>query len=424
MELFKIPLKSIIVKEERGRKLFQGLIELADSLKQHGLIHPIVVSPSENEKFFLVAGERRVRAAAIAGWTEITATLRDDLDAIKQKEVELEENVRRSDLSWQEQGDIMDQIHELQMMQKPGWNIEKTADLIGHSRSRVTDKIAVSKKLKRRPDLRAEVANLPFTAAKKQLESIDRREKLEKLVKAGKVQLNSELRQGDCRQLITEIEDESIDMLLTDPPYGLEGIKNLGDTSKKLEKMSGFRTMKYEHNLSHDEVMDLFRTLGSEFARVLKPGCHWYIFCADQYSGEIIEILKPYLEFKPPILYWDRGKPSTPGFGYNYLNRTEAIIYGCKPPQGRRLNHNKSNILAHSEVPRNFRIYPTEKPRSLLRELIEQSTDVGEIVLDPFAGSASTLLATRACGRRGLGFELDKVAFMKAQERLLNGDSQ
>lgn len=424
MNSFNVPLRNIIVLEDRGRKQFTGLEELASSLKEMGLIHPIVVVPSEEEdKYILVAGERRYRAATLARWKDITATLRENLSLVEQKEIELEENIRRSNLDWQEQGDILAQIHELQQKKDKDWTLEKTAEKLGHSRSRVTDRIAVSKKLKKRPDLKPEVAHLPFVAAKKQLELIEKRERLEQLVHVGKVKLNSELKHGDCRELIKELEDESVDLILTDPPYGIEGVRMLSETGKQLNKMSGFRTMKYEHNLSKEEVMVLFTELAPEFGRILKPGAHIYIFCAVEYMGEILQRLAPEIEFVPPALYWDRGKPSTPGFGYNYLNCIETIIYGCKPPRGRRLNGNASNLLKHSEVPRNFRIYPTEKPVLLLRELIEQSTSVGELVLDPFAGSGSTLLATRESGRRGLGFEINKEAFLKAQDRLLNGNN-
>jgi len=76
------------------------------------------------------------------------------------------------------------------------------------------------------------------------------------------------------------------------------------------------------------------------------------------------------------------------------------------------------NIIPCPDVPRNLRMYPTEKPVPLLKTLIKQSTSPNGLVLDPFAGSASTLVAAREAGRRGLGFEINRESFLRAQKRL------
>jgi len=151
----------------------------------------------------------------------------------------------------------------------------------------------------------------------------------------------------------------------------------------------------------------------------MKPGAHFYMFCGQQYTGDFIRALYPHLLFKPPQLTWNRGKPSTPGYGYNYLSCTEAIIYGCTPPENtRRLNNMKYSLFECKDVPVNLRRYPTEKPIPLLQEFITNSTNPNDIVLDPFAGSASTLVAARTTGRRVIGFEIDRQAFLLAQKRL------
>ena len=161
-------------------------------------------------------------------------------------------------------------------------------------------------------------------------------------------------------------------------------------------------------------MIELLQKLAEEFHRVLKPGAHFYVFSAMQYVGSFIAALHP-LEFQPPVLVWDRGKPTTPGYGYNYLNRTETIIYGHNPSRSRRLAKNTYNILSHPEVPRSMRMYPTEKPQSLLKQLIQQSTVEGDVVLDPFAGSASCLKAAYAIGRTAIGFEIDSDTWKRAQ---------
>jgi site-specific DNA-methyltransferase (adenine-specific) len=80
------------------------------------------------------------------------------------------------------------------------------------------------------------------------------------------------------------------------------------------------------------------------------------------------------------------------------------------------------NVIECPDVPKNLRMYPTEKPVPLLQVLIKQSTSANGLVLDPFAGSGSTLVAAREAGRRGIGFEVDNEAYLRTQARLLEAN--
>ena len=423
---FTLKLKDLIVPPDRGRKTFTRMLEMAESIKRFGLIHPIVVAAHESKegKFILIAGERRYRGAVIAGCVEIPATLRDDAEDIL-AEIELEENVCRLDISFEEEGINLDKIQRLKKKLNPKWGVADTAQMTGRSVGDVSTKIKIARIFKDRPDLKAACADgtMPYTATIKKIEQIQEAEKIQRLSDQGQIHLTTDLKLGDCRKLIRDVESDSIDLLLTDPPYGLEKIENIrkGGSSK----LTGHQLMSETHNLTLEESIELMLMLGPEFARVLKPGSHFYIFCAFQYTGAFIKALEPHLEFQPPILVWDRGRPSSPGLGYNYLSRLEAIIYGCCPPRGRRLTDSMYNLIECPDVPKNLRMYPTEKPIPLLITLMKQSTSPNGLVLDPFAGSASPLVAARECGRRGIGFEIDNEAYLRAQKRILdNGDEK
>jgi len=397
------------------------LDELAESIKNNGFIHPILVTtiPDKPGFYHLIAGERRYRASILAGFTELPVTFRNNLSTLEQKILELEENVCRKDVDWSEQAETISQIDALKRKTEKDWDQTKTADLLGQSRGHVSLQIGVAKKLRESPDLKEEVKNKPIRVAMKIIEQKEEVARAQRLQDSGLLKITTSLRHGDCRDLIKEVEDNSIDMLLTDPPYGIAEIESLREGGSI--KMPGHQLMSATHNLSLPEILEILRDLAPELVRVLKPGAHYYVFTAMQYVGSFVEALAP-LEFQPPVLIWDRGKPTTPGYGYNYLNRTETIIYGHNPPRSRRLKENIYNILTHPEVPSGIRCYPTEKPRSLLRELIEQSTIPGHFVLDPFAGSASTLKAAKEIGRGGLGFEIDLEAWQRAQLNLGGGD--
>ncbi len=421
---FTLQLKDLIVPPDRGRKTFTRLIEMADSIKKFGIIHPIVVvaHPTKEGKYELVAGERRYRGSVIAGCVEIPAMLRDDAADIL-AEIELEENVCRADITFEEEGNILDKIQKRKKLQDPSWGVAETAQMTGRSVGDVSSKIKIARKFRERPELKKACADgkMPYTATIRKIEQIEEAEKVQRLADQGQIQLTTDLKLGDCRELIKEIETHSIDLLLTDPPYGIEKLEDIRAGGSR--RLIGHQLMSDTHNLSSEEAIGLMSTLGPEFARVLKPGCHFYIFCGFQYIGAFMDALEPHLEFQPPIVIWDRGRPSSPGYGYNYLSRTEAIIYGCCPPRGRRLTESMYNVIECPDVPKNLRMYPTEKPVPLLTILMKQSTSMNGLVLDPFAGSASTLVAARECGRRALGFEINNDSYLRAQKRLIeNGE--
>ncbi len=414
MNFQMVPIKNIVVKPDRGRKAFLRIEELSSSLKKNGFINPLCVTPTAGREGFydLVAGERRYRAAILAGFKEVPITFKDSLSETEQKVIELEENTCREQLTWQEEAEINRQIHELKQSVDPEWTQQKTADLVNLSRNHVSLQISMAKKLNEDPTLKEKVKNLPINVAVKVLEQQEQVARMDRLTKAGKIEITTDLRLGSCLDLIKQLPAASVDCVVTDPPYGLEKLEALREGGNN--RMPGHQLMSEHHNQDLDKVLELLRALAPELVRVLKPGAHFYCFTAMQYLGDFIKALAP-LEFQPPALIWVRNKTTTIAYGYNYMSRAETIIYGYNPPRTKRLTKNMSNILEHDDVPANLRVYPTEKPLSLLKDLIQQSTMSGDTVLDLFAGSASTLKAARALGRKSIGFEINPDSWKRAQ---------
>jgi len=138
-----IPISSITVGE-RQRKEFkpEDLASLADSISRLGLIHPIIL----DETYNLVAGERRLRACRDnLSWTEIPADFTEELDPLTLHLIELEENTRRADLTWQEHNDAVVAYHNLRAKQEgKGWTQAKTAEALGISRATVFNHLNVA----------------------------------------------------------------------------------------------------------------------------------------------------------------------------------------------------------------------------------------------------------------------------------------
>lgn len=215
---------------------------------------------------------------------------------------------------------------------------------------------------------------------------------------------------ADAVDWLTGLPGESVDLVVTDPPYeSLEKHRAVGTTTR----------LKHSKSSSNDWFQvfpnERFEELFSELHRVLKRDRHFYLFC-DQ---ETMFVAKPLAErvgfrfWKP--LVWDKMKI---GMGYHYRARYELILFFEK---GKR----KLNDLGVPDIiqaPRVRNGYPAEKPAEVAEVLIRQSTLGAETVIDPFMGSASTGVAALSIGRRFMGNDLCERAIEVATQRLREAD--
>lgn len=202
----------------------------------------------------------------------------------------------------------------------------------------------------------------------------------------------------DAVSWLSTLADASVDLVVTDPPYeSLEKHRKIGTTTRlKVSKASSNQWFEIFPN-------ERFESLLTEIYRVLKKNSHFYLFC-DQ---ETMFVIKPIAEkvgfkFWKPII-WDKVSI---GMGYHYRARHEYILFFEK---GKRKlsNLGTPDIL---ECKRVYRGYPTEKPVPLIEILISQSSSIGELVIDPFFGSGSTLVAAKNLKRSYLGADISDAA--------------
>lgn len=428
-----IPLKDINVQPNRGRKDFSKIGELMNSIQTHGLLHPLVVEKADADgKYTLVAGECRLRCLVLLGKSEAPCNVLDELSDVTKKEIELTENLARTNLSWEEQSEIYRQIDEIKRqihgskMQGGGadseekWSLEKTAALVGKSTGFLSKQINLAKTLKERPDIKEKVRSLPLTAAIRRTEQLLEQERLVRLKDAGKLEVNQMVTQGDARELLKLLEKDSIDLLLTDGPFGVDALNTTGShvtgVYRDYAELSDNLDSKMAEQLYYDIAPDLFR--------VLKPGAHFYMFTA---IGRVFfhicrAMEKAGFTIAPTPLIWYKGRGTSAFKGISYVASYEAIVFGSKPPRPRILAEACKDVLTYSPVPPKRKHHIYEKPQELLRYLIGQSSNLGDTVLDCFAGGGSTIVASLAMGRRAIGFEISGTNFNAIQKRLTLGE--
>ncbi|HTA89282.1 MAG TPA: site-specific DNA-methyltransferase [Polyangiaceae bacterium] len=216
---------------------------------------------------------------------------------------------------------------------------------------------------------------------------------------------NVELAQLDAVAWLRTLASESVDLLITDPPYeSLEKHRAIGTTTRL--KVSAASSNAWFAVFPNARFAELF----SEVERVLKKNAHFYLMC----DPETAFIAKPIAEsagfkfWKP--LVWDK---CTIGMGYHYRARYEFVLFFEK---GKR----KLNDLGIADVLRAPRVrggYPAEKPVQLSETLILQSSSAGDIVADPFMGSGSVGVAALKLSRRFLGNDVSDAALAHARSR-------
>lgn len=212
-----------------------------------------------------------------------------------------------------------------------------------------------------------------------------------------------ELHNGDCLDYLRTLDDGSIDLILTDPPYGMAYQSSRRTATDKFEK------------IKHDDNIDWFEDFISECYRVLKDDSHAYIFC-NEYNVSNFRNLQEKVGFKNKrTLIWVKNNHTSGDLLGDYGNKTEYINFMHK---GRRLLNGKrgTNVLEYKKILSND--HPTEKPVDLLQYLIEKSSNIGDVVLDPFMGVGSTGVACNNSYRDFIGIEINEGYFEVANKRI------
>lgn len=217
---------------------------------------------------------------------------------------------------------------------------------------------------------------------------------------------------NDAIKCLADLEDNSIDCIITDPPYPVIGGGSGGnDSSSSSARPTGILAKNDGKIFAHNnlEIKDWIY----ECYRVLKSETHLYVMTNFlNLQNYMQEIQKAGFELHN-LLIWEKNN-ATPNRWY--MKNCEYIIFARKGAAKAINNCGTKTVMQFANV-RN-RIHPTEKPVELLKTLIENSSKPGDIILDPFGGSFSTALASLMTGRKAISFEIDSELFEKGKARL------
>ena len=230
---------------------------------------------------------------------------------------------------------------------------------------------------------------------------------------------NYTIENKDCLEFMKEIPDNYIDCVVTDCPYRIVqgGCTNIPLKNEPRGMLSRRNTFTAKNSRSgklfeHNDIK--FSEWLPDIYRVLKDNTHCYIMINARNLMELQqEAEKVGFKFQQ-LIVWNKGNSIPNRY---YLNSCEFILMLRKGAAKNINNMGSKNVLDVPNI-RGGKLHPTEKPVQLMKILVENSTQPGEIVLDPFMGAGSTGIASLESGRKFIGIELDKQYFDIAEKRI------
>lgn len=423
-----LPLSELSVPTNRQRREFDPvqLTELMTSIGSHGLLQPLVVRYDEKGKASLVAGERRLRAIqdlwGIGGTFKcdnsevdeglIPVVSLGELSALAAFEAELEENIRRADLTFQEEAVAVARLHELRRLQNPAQSVADTAREVtgqvgGDAHSRVRQQLAVARNLDNPEVVKAKTLKEAFKIIER-AEQVADNELHARAVGLTFGKHSHQLIHGDCLEVMATLPPASFDVILTDPPYGM-GADGFGDAAGKLT------TITHEYSDSEESFQELMIASAIWFDRLAKPAAHLYLCCDIDQFGWLKELFgQKWNVFRTPLLNIKAGGGRLPLPEHGPRRCYEIILYAYRGDK--RVTAVYPDTV-FTEGDDNLG-HGAQKPVSLFTDLLKRSVRAGDKVLDPFAGTGTIFGAAHALRCLATGIEREANYYGIAAKRI------
>lgn len=228
---------------------------------------------------------------------------------------------------------------------------------------------------------------------------------------------------GDCEEVMSQIPDNSVDLILTDPPFNLGNFMHGRGTNLKKMRENQFAYAGWD-DLDYNDWITKMEGYFYHSNRILKKRGSMICFMSLMKIESIIRIAEQNKFYYKTVGIWHKTNPMPRNMNLHFVNSTEAWIYLVNEANTGTFN-NKSKLIhdffESSLTPKNekkFGKHPTQKPLSILNHFVEILTNEGDVVCDPFMGSGSTGVSCEINNREFIGIELDADYFDIAKNRI------
>lgn len=421
-----------IMVDGRLRKEMGNIDELAASIKEFGLIQPIVI---DFATISLVAGGRRLAAVKKLGWTELVHgrdfVYREELEnedkKIRLQAVELEENLRRKQLTWQEEIEgkarllaMMQSIHGVARMGAPtksekragvivGFGVNKLSAMLGESNATTSKDLELASLMAKFPHLaKADTKE----SARRQISILGAIAQMSTSAKTAPQNASVaslwKLYEGDFKDHISNVADASIDLVYTDLPFGV--------SLQAMSKHGGATTVNYQDD--RDAVVNQLGLIAREAFRVLCNDRFAIFFFGFNYYTELVTSLEiAGFRINPVPIVWYKHTRSTENPNTRYANAYDPALVVMKGSPV-FIRPGNTNVVDIPAVVPSEKMQIAQQPVELVKRFIEDMTSSGATVLDFCAGSGTTGEASIRTKRRVILFEREAAACAIINARL------
>jgi site-specific DNA-methyltransferase (adenine-specific) len=432
-----IPAASIVIPERRQRTELdpEALGELAESIRRIGLQHPIVIRMEAGVPT-LMSGERRLKACRMLGLMgvrikvgghdyppgHVPVTNFGDMNPIDAHEAELEENIRRVDLSLQDRVRAIAELHNLRASQKLLSPSEDAVQTVADTAREVFPDMtpaAAQGKVFNSLEIARHLDNPDVAKAKTEKEAMkiigrvkqaDQNRRLAAVVGTKSVNELHEVYHADCTDWLAAAPDARFDCILIDPPYGMDAA-GFGDGAGRLTGIT------HDYIDDSDSFRSLMEVVAPDLTRVAKPESHLYVWCDIDGFHFLRELFQNegWWVFRTPLVNIKRegGRVPWPEHGPRRCYELALFAVRGKRPVTGIYRDVFESTLEDSNVG-----HGAQKPVEAYVELLKRTCRPGDTVLDCFAGTGTILAAAHALGLRSVAVEKDANAYGMCLKRL------
>lgn len=232
-----------------------------------------------------------------------------------------------------------------------------------------------------------------------------------------------QLIKGDCLVALRELKSDSVDLILTDPPYNLGLFMQNRETNLKAMRDNYFGAAGWD-DYDFEQWIDSMDKFFAEAARVMRKGGSMVVFMAVIKVETLISLAQQNGFYYKTTGTWHKLNPMPRNMNLHFINSTESWVYFTYGARTGTFNNDGRAVHDHIETsvtPMSERAYgkhPTQKPVALMSHFVELLSNPGDLVLDPFMGSGSSGIAAQTAGRRFCGIEVDDTYFDIARKRM------
>ena len=406
----------------RLRTEMGSIKDLIASIEKFGQLQPIVC----NREMELIAGGRRL-LACLEAKKKVRVVFSDTIDPLQMREMELEENLQRKSLTPAEEVLAVSEIHTLKQKmygettqgKEGGWTEEDTANIVGKSRTAIIGDLALAEAVKDFPILSNCKTKSDIRRAVKGLQKISQSVKALEAYEQDTKGAKYELYNADGYTHMKSMADASVDVLLTDPPYGIDIHAlaiGLGGHSGSEVTTTGTT---YDDEFA--AAMALIGNIATESFRVVKPTGFAMVFCAISHFWVVKTMFESagWNVSQRPII-WIKNESGQNNAPSKWMSAGYESLLFARRIDSRLVVEGKVDWIQCPLVPPPQRTHQAEKPVALLKELLTRVALPSCTILDPCIGSGATIEAALEMKMYGIGCELSKETYALATQRLKN----